>query len=62
VAVAAVGGGDVIIGAQGRDGANGHGLLPDAEVHGAVDFAREVEALRGLVERANEVHGVKEVH
>ena len=61
VAVAAVGRGDRVVGAQGEAGAGGRGLLADREVHGAVHQAAGEQVVDGLLEAADAPHGPDDV-
>ena len=56
VAVLAVGGDDVVGRAQGRDRADAHGLLADAEVQEAADLALRVRLGRRLFDAADGQH------
>ena len=56
MAVAAMGGGDLVILGQRHADAGGARLLPDGQVHGAVDEAAHVALLRAFLEAADEIH------
>ena len=56
VAVAAVGGDDIVVRVEGGDGADGDGFLADGQVHGAVDLAERELVKGGLLEGTNQEH------
>ena len=56
MAVAAMGGGDLVVVGQPQAGPHGGRLLPDRQVHGAVDQAARVAVLGPLLELADEIH------
>lgn len=59
VAVAAVGGGNVVRPAQCHGCSDGAGLLPNREVHGTVDEASHIGFLRSLFKTADQMHSME---
>ena len=62
LAVIAIGGDDVIIGAQHAERAGAHCFLPDIEVTEAAHLAQRVGFGRALLEAALQEHGMQELH
>jgi hypothetical protein len=56
MAVAAMGSGEIVVGAECGDDSDGDGFLADAEVRGAGHFALEEEDAQALLETADEEH------
>ena len=61
VAVATMGGGDLVIGLQGHADAHGARFLTDREMHRAVDQAAGIGVFRTFLEAADEMHLVQHV-